>query len=216
MGRTTSWSSAAAPAGWNWSPGLATSWASGGRRRVSLVERSRTHLWKPLLHEIAAGSMDLEKHADRLSRPVPLAQFPLPLRRDDRARPGEPHGPCGATYDEDEGLITPRAQLHLRHARHRRSAATPTTSARRARGNTPSRWTRRRRPTRFHRRLVNACLRAHAQTDAGAARAAARGDHRRRRDGGGTGGRAAPHHRGPSSPTAWTRIDPERDITHHA
>jgi NADH dehydrogenase len=34
-----------------------------GRARVSLIERSRTHLWKPLLHEIAAGSMDLEKHA---------------------------------------------------------------------------------------------------------------------------------------------------------
>ena len=32
-----------------------------GRRRrasVTLVESARTHLWKPLLHEVAAGSMD--------------------------------------------------------------------------------------------------------------------------------------------------------------
>ncbi|MFZ1096707.1 MAG: NAD(P)/FAD-dependent oxidoreductase, partial [Xanthobacteraceae bacterium] len=33
----------------------------GGRRpraRITLVECARTHLWKPLLHAVAAGSMD--------------------------------------------------------------------------------------------------------------------------------------------------------------
>ena len=29
---------------------------------VSLIERSRTHLWKPLLHMVAAGSMDPSEH----------------------------------------------------------------------------------------------------------------------------------------------------------
>ena len=29
-----------------------------GRARITLVERARTHLWKPLLHEVAAGSLD--------------------------------------------------------------------------------------------------------------------------------------------------------------
>jgi NADH:ubiquinone reductase (H+-translocating) len=29
-----------------------------GRARVALVETARTHLWKPLLHEVAAGSID--------------------------------------------------------------------------------------------------------------------------------------------------------------
>ena len=28
------------------------------RARVTLVECARTHLWKPLLHEVAAGSLD--------------------------------------------------------------------------------------------------------------------------------------------------------------
>lgn len=35
------------------------------RRRqavVTLVDRARTHIWKPLLHEIAAGSMDVDRH----------------------------------------------------------------------------------------------------------------------------------------------------------
>ena len=32
------------------------------RAHVTLVERARTHLWKPLLHAVAAGSMDPGKH----------------------------------------------------------------------------------------------------------------------------------------------------------
>jgi len=33
-----------------------------GRALITLVDRSRTHLWKPLLHQVAAGSMDLNDH----------------------------------------------------------------------------------------------------------------------------------------------------------
>ena len=33
-----------------------------GRAHVTLIDRSRTHLWKPLLHEVAAGSMDMHQH----------------------------------------------------------------------------------------------------------------------------------------------------------
>ena len=36
-----------------------------GRKRralITLIDRMRTHLWKPLLHEVAAGSMDPDQH----------------------------------------------------------------------------------------------------------------------------------------------------------
>ncbi|MBV8443414.1 MAG: NAD(P)/FAD-dependent oxidoreductase, partial [Hyphomicrobiales bacterium] len=33
-----------------------------GLADISLIERSRTHLWKPLLHMVAAGSMDPSEH----------------------------------------------------------------------------------------------------------------------------------------------------------
>src|SRR5947209_16909585 len=33
-----------------------------GRAAVTLVDRNETHLWKPLLHEVAAGSMDIHAH----------------------------------------------------------------------------------------------------------------------------------------------------------
>ena len=33
-----------------------------GRAEVTLIDKNRTHVWKPQLHEIAAGSMDLSAH----------------------------------------------------------------------------------------------------------------------------------------------------------
>ncbi|MCS6625102.1 FAD-dependent oxidoreductase [Roseibacterium beibuensis] len=39
-----------------------------GRRRVLLIDRSIFHLWKPTLHEVAAGSLD--SHQEGLSYPV--------------------------------------------------------------------------------------------------------------------------------------------------
>ena len=30
--------------------------------RITLIDRSRTHIWKPLLHSIAAGSMRRSQH----------------------------------------------------------------------------------------------------------------------------------------------------------
>ena len=34
-----------------------------GRAHVTLIDKARTHLWKPLLHEVAAGSTDEDMHA---------------------------------------------------------------------------------------------------------------------------------------------------------
>ena len=36
--------------------------ARRGRAVVTLVDQNETHLWKPLLHEVAAGSMDIHAH----------------------------------------------------------------------------------------------------------------------------------------------------------
>ena len=38
--------------------GLGDTLGRGGVADVTLIDKSRTHLWKPLLHEVAAGSMD--------------------------------------------------------------------------------------------------------------------------------------------------------------
>ena len=51
-----------------------------GRARVTLVEKSRTHLWKPLLHSVAAGSLDRGQHELNYLAQAALASFHLPLR----------------------------------------------------------------------------------------------------------------------------------------
>lgn len=33
-----------------------------GKAAITLVDKASTHLWKPLLHEVAAGSMDIDEH----------------------------------------------------------------------------------------------------------------------------------------------------------
>ena len=39
-----------------------------GTARITLIEKGRTHLWRPLLHAIAAGSMDPGGHESITSR----------------------------------------------------------------------------------------------------------------------------------------------------
>jgi NADH dehydrogenase len=41
---------------------LGNSLGRKGKARIILVDKNRTHIWKPKLHEIAAGSMDLSQH----------------------------------------------------------------------------------------------------------------------------------------------------------
>jgi NADH dehydrogenase len=136
-----------------------------GRARVSLIERSRTHLWKPLLHEIAAGSMDLEKHAIDYLAQSHWHNF--------RFRFGEMTGldranrtvHVAATYDEDKNLITPERSfsydtLVMSVGGHTNDFGTPGARKYALSLDTPE------DAARFNRRLVNACLRAHTQTDA--------------------------------------------------
>ena len=88
-----------------------------GKASISLVDRARTHMWKPLLHEIAAGSMDVASTRPNI-RPRASGTDSVPLRRDDRDRPQEQAVFLAATYDEDGREIMPARSL-VRHARHR-------------------------------------------------------------------------------------------------
>jgi NADH:ubiquinone reductase (H+-translocating) len=42
---------------------LGNKYGKPGKAHVTLVDRARTHIWKPLLHEVAAGSLDVGHHA---------------------------------------------------------------------------------------------------------------------------------------------------------
>ncbi|SOR29769.1 respiratory NADH dehydrogenase 2; cupric reductase [Methylorubrum extorquens] len=42
---------------------LGNKYGKRGKAHITLVDRARTHIWKPLLHEVAAGSLDVGHHA---------------------------------------------------------------------------------------------------------------------------------------------------------
>ena len=129
------------------------------RAAVTLVDRSRTHLWKPLLHEVAAGSMDI--HHNQLDY---LAQarwhgftFTLgPLTGLDR---GEKRITVGRVADDEGREILPERTLAydmLVVAIGSESNDFGTPGVRENAFMLDNAW----QAHLFHRRLVNACFHA--------------------------------------------------------
>ena len=50
-------------AGLELATGLGNTLGRRKKARITLVDKSRAHLWKPLLHSVAAGSLDFDEHA---------------------------------------------------------------------------------------------------------------------------------------------------------
>lgn len=133
-----------------------------GRAHVTLIEKARSHFWKPHLHEIAAGSMDLHAHATDYLAQSHWHHF--------RYRVGEMVGldrqrrvvQVGAVHDEDGALVSPGYErsydtLVLAVGSQTHDFGTPGVAEHAIALETPA------QAQRFHRRLVNACLRAHMQ-----------------------------------------------------
>lgn len=144
--------------------GLGDTLGRRGKAEVTLVEKARTHLWKPLLHEVAAGSMDLDDHALDYLAQAHWHHF--------RYRVGEMIGldrrakevRLGATHDEEGRLVTPERSvpydtLVLAIGSRSNDFGTPGVARHAIALDTPD------QAARFHRRLVNACLRAHTQDE---------------------------------------------------
>jgi NADH:ubiquinone reductase (H+-translocating) len=136
-----------------------------GRRKtanITLIDRARTHIWKPLLHEIAAGSMDTSRHEldylaqahwhgftyrfgemtgiDRTTKQIHLA-----ANNDEEGRPITPVR--SFTYDI---LVMAIGSVS-------NDFGTPGVAEHAITLDTPE------QAERFNRRLVNACLNAHTQ-----------------------------------------------------
>ncbi|HEX2830662.1 MAG TPA: NAD(P)/FAD-dependent oxidoreductase [Burkholderiales bacterium] len=135
------------------------------RARVTLVDCSRTHLWKPLLHEVAAGSMDLYEHDLDYLAQARWHHFEFQLGRMDGLDRKRRVIALEATYDEAENEeLIPRREIAydtLVIAIGSRTNDFGTTGAREnaISLDTPE------DAEYFHRRLVNACIRANAQKE---------------------------------------------------
>jgi NADH dehydrogenase len=133
-----------------------------GKARVTLIEKARTHLWKPLLHAVAAGSMDIDEHDLDFLAQAHWHGF--------RFRFGEMIGldrknkqvHLAATFDEEGRLITPERSftydtLVIAIGSVTNDFGTPGVRQHAIALETPI------EAVRFNRRLINACLRAHTQ-----------------------------------------------------
>lgn len=131
---------------------------------ITLVDRARTHLWKPLLHSIAAGSMDPGSHELDFLAQAHWHHF--------RYRYGEMTGLdrankeifLAATYDEEGREITPERAvpydtLVMAVGSVVNDFGTPGAARFAVPLETPE------QAVRFNRRLVNAFIRAHTQGD---------------------------------------------------
>lgn len=136
--------------------------AKRGKIDVTLIEKARTHLWKPLLHEIAAGSMDPDRHElDYLAQGYWTGfQYRYgEMIGIDRAKK---QVMTAATYDEEGRQITPGRTftydtLVIAVGSVGNAFGTPGVAEHAIMLDTPD------QAERFNRRLVNACIRANAQ-----------------------------------------------------
>jgi NADH dehydrogenase len=133
-----------------------------GTAQITLIDKARTHVWKPKLHEIATGSMDIGQHELDFLAQAHWHHF--------RYRVGEMTGldrerrevHVAPFVDEDGNEVTPQRTfrydtLVIAVGSQTNDFGTPGVreNALRLESTVDA--------SRFHRRLVNACIRAHAQ-----------------------------------------------------
>jgi len=130
--------------------------------RVTLVDRSRTHIWKPLLHAIAAGSLRRSQHELNYLAQAHWHHFHYRLGEMtglDRATKTITLGPV---IDEEGREINPESRLGydtlvIAVGSVTNDFGTPGAKEHAVPLETPE------QATRFNRRMVNACLRAQHQ-----------------------------------------------------
>jgi len=135
-----------------------------GRADITLIDKSRTHLWKPLLHEIAAGSMDLGVHELDYLAQAHWHHFSYRIGEMialDRARR---RVEVAAYVDEEGREVTAARSFHydtliIAIGSQSDDFGTPGVGDYAICLDTPI------AAKRFHGRLVNACIRAHAQSE---------------------------------------------------
>ncbi|MDR3531778.1 MAG: NAD(P)/FAD-dependent oxidoreductase [Rhodopila sp.] len=135
-----------------------------GKAKITLVERSRTHLWKPLLHSVAAGSLVRSEHELNYLAQAHWHHFNYRLGEViglDRAAK-QLH--LGAVYDDEGREITPPGSLSydtlvMAIGSVTNDFGTPGAAEFAIPLEDPE------QASRFNRRIVNACLRANVQDE---------------------------------------------------
>lgn len=138
----------------------------GKRKRalITLVDRSRTHLWKPLLHQVAAGSMDMNDHELDYLYQARWHQFQFRLGCMDGLIRANKQIHLAPTLDEDGREVIPARTIAYDTLVMAVGSTTNDFGTPGAREHAIS-LDNPRQAALFHSRLLNACLRANAQQE---------------------------------------------------
>ncbi len=131
--------------------------------QITLIDKSRTHLWKPLLHEVAAGSMDLDTNELEYLAQAHWHHFRFRLGSMDGLNRAERQVYVAPTFDEKGDELIPRQVLSydtlvIAVGSTSNDYGTPGAAQYAIALDTPE------QAEHFRQRLVNACIRANAQT----------------------------------------------------
>jgi NADH dehydrogenase len=135
-----------------------------GRAHVTLIDRSRTHLWKPLLHEVAAGSMDIHAHQLDYLAQARWHHFTFVLGALEGLERQAQHVHVAAVVDDEGQEILPPRRIPydtLVIAIGSESNDFGTPGVRDNAFTIDNAW----QAHLFHRRLVNTCFRANFAAD---------------------------------------------------
>jgi NADH:ubiquinone reductase (H+-translocating) len=135
-----------------------------GDALITLVDQSRTHLWKPLLHQVAAGSMDLNDHELDYLYQARWHHFQFHLGRMDGLDRIAKKIHLAPTFDEAGREVLPARTIDydtlvLALGSTTNDFGTPGAADHAVSLDNP------RQAALFHSRLLNACLRANAQSE---------------------------------------------------
>jgi NADH:ubiquinone reductase (H+-translocating) len=135
-----------------------------GKALVTLIDRRRTHLWKPLLHEIAAGSMDLGTHEIDYLAQAYWHGFTFRLGALIGIDRGQRLVRVAPYYDAEGRQVTPAREFGYDTLVIAIGSLTNDFATRGVKTHAIALETAD-EADRFHMRLVNACIRAHSQAE---------------------------------------------------
>lgn len=136
-----------------------------GKAAITLIDRTRTHVWKPLLHEIAAGSMNPEKHELEYMAQAHWHHFRYRLGSMDGIDRAKKEVYVTPFYDEDGVEVIPRRVFKYDTLVIAIGSTTNDFGIAGAREYSIALDTQD-QAERFHRRLHNALMRAQTQVEA--------------------------------------------------
>ena len=133
-----------------------------GTAEVTLIDSKRTHIWKPKLHEIAAGSMDIGDHEVAYLAQAHWHGFRFRIGRMTGLDRSTREVHVAPFVDEDGAEVTPARSfpydtLVMAVGSRSNDFGTPGVREHALKLETVA------DARRFHMRMVNACVRAHAQ-----------------------------------------------------